>query len=275
SYDRFHRQMGGVPVTCVVELKIDRVAFSLTYEKGLFIVGATRGDGQRGDDVTHNLRTIRELPLRLETKAPPGLLEARGEVYMTTEELARLNKERTAKGLEPFANPRNSAAGTLKLLDPRLAAQRHLRLFTYSLGATEGVTVKSHQEALALLRQYGFPVNPHIHSFDSIEAVIAHCNEWAEKRHDLPYETDGMVIKINDFDQQRRLGTTSKAPRWLVAYKYEAEQGLTKVLAIEVQVGKTGTLTPVAHLEPVQLAGTTVSRASLHNADEIARKDIR
>jgi DNA ligase (NAD+) len=272
---RVRKTLRDESVTYVGELKIDGVATSLVYENGLFTVGATRGDGERGDDVTHNLRTIRGLPLRLKTDKPPPLFEARGEVYMTIEELARLNKERTAKGLEPFANPRNSAAGTLKLLDPRQAAQRHLRLFTYSLGAIEGVDVMTHLDSLDLLRRYGFPVNPNVASFDGIEAVIKHCDAWADKRHELPYETDGMVIKVNDFDQRQRLGFTSKAPRWMVAYKFEAEQALTKLISIEVNVGKTGTLTPVAHLEPVQLAGTTVSRASLHNADEIARKDIR
>jgi DNA ligase (NAD+) len=272
---RVRKLLPGETVTYVVELKIDGVAISLTYEDGLFTVGATRGDGERGDDVTHNLKTIRGLPLRLRADHPPKLFEARGEVYMTREDLARLNRDRLAKDLEPFANPRNSAAGSLKLLDPRLCAERRLRLFTYSLGATQGTTAQTHFEALDLLRRYGFPVNPHIRACETIDQAIAHCDEWAERRHELTYETDGMVIKVNDFDQQRRLGATSKAPRWVVAFKYAAEQALTKLLKIEVQVGKTGILTPVAHLEPVQLAGTTVSRASLHNADEIARKDIR
>ena len=198
----------------------------------------------------------------MRAKSPPALFEARGEVYMTREELARLNRDRISRNLEPFANPRNSAAGSLKLLDPRLAAERRLRLFTYALGAVDGVEVKTHWEVLELLRDYGFPVSPDIAKFDNIEAVVSHCMSWAERRHDLPYETDGMVIKVNDRAQQRRLGTTSKAPRWVVAYKYEAEQALTKLLKIEVQVGKTGILTPVAYLEPVKLAGTTVSRAS-------------
>jgi len=272
---RVRKLLPGEPVEYVVELKIDGVAISLTYEQGLFKVGATRGDGERGDDVTHNLKTIRELPLRLRAAQPPALLEARGEVYMTRAELARLNRDRIAKNLEPFANPRNSAAGSLKLLDPRLSAERRLRLFVYSLGAVEGVAVKTHWEALQLLREYGFPLNPNTARFDNIDAVLEHCTSWAERRHDLPYETDGMVIKVNDLGQQRRLGATSKAPRWVVAFKYAAEQALTKLLKVEVQVGKTGILTPVAHLEPVKLAGTTVSRASLHNADEIARKDIR
>jgi DNA ligase (NAD+) len=272
---RVKKLLGGEAVTYVVELKIDGVAISLTYEKGLFTVGATRGDGEQGDDVTHNLKTINGLPLRLHTKSPPPLFEARGEVYMNREDLAKLNRERIANNLEPFANPRNSTAGSLKLLDPRLAAKRHMRLFTYALGAHQGVEVKTHLDGLALLRKFGFPVNPHIESFDSIDKVINYCHSWSEKRHGLPYDTDGMVIKVNDYGQQRKLGTTSKAPRWVVAFKFQAEQGLTKLLDITLQVGKLGTLTPVAHLEPVKLAGTTVSRASLHNADYITTKDIR
>src|SRR5262245_21770293 len=272
---RVRKLLAGEPVTYVVELKIDGVAISLTYEDGAFTVGATRGDGEQGDDVTHNLRTLRELPLHLRTKRPPALVEARGEVYMTREELVRINRDRAAKGLEPFANPRNSTAGTLKMLDPRLSAERRLRLFAYALGATEGVTVKTHLESLDLLRQYGFPVSPHIRAFDDIAGVLDYCESWKDRRNELPYETDGLVIKVNDFGQRRRLGVTSKAPRWVVAYKFAAEQGLTRLLKIELQVGKLGTLTPVAHLEPVRLAGTTVSRASLHNEDFIKSKDIR
>jgi DNA ligase (NAD+) len=272
---RIKKLLGGEPVTYVVELKIDGVAMSLIYEDGLFTLGATRGDGERGDDVTHNLKTVGGVPLRLHTDSPPALLEARGEVYMNREDLAKLNRERVAQNLEPFANPRNSTAGSLKLLDPRLCAKRHLRLFAYSLGIGEGVTVKTHQEGLALLRRYGFPVNPNVESFDAIDKVIDYCHSWEAKRHDLPYDTDGMVIKVDDFEQRRRLGMTSKAPRWVVAFKFAAEQGLTKLLSIDLQVGKLGTLTPVANLAPVKLAGTTVKRASLHNADYIKTKDIR
>lgn len=272
---RVHKLLGGETIEYVVELKIDGVAISLTYEKGRFTVGATRGDGERGDDVTHNLKTVMGLPLRLRGSHSPALFEARGEVYMNRADLARLNRERVDQGLEPFANPRNSTAGSLKLLDPRLCAKRRLRLFTYAQGALEGIKPKNHTEILDFLRQFGFPVNGNIEVFDSIDKAIEYCDSWAERRNDLPYETDGMVVKVNDLEQRRRLGTTSKAPRWVVAYKFAAEQALTKLLTIEVSVGKTGTLTPVAHLEPVQLAGTTVKRASLHNADEIARKDIR
>jgi DNA ligase (NAD+) len=272
---RVRKLLGGAAVSYVVELKIDGVAVSLSYEDGLFTVGATRGDGEMGDDVTHNLRTIGSVPLQLRTNSPPKLFEARGEVYLERAELARINRERTNKGLEVFANPRNLAAGTLKMLDPRVAAQRRLRLFTYALGVCEGVEVKTHREALDRMRGYGFPVNPHIETFDSIDEVIAYCDSWAGRRSELAYDTDGMVIKVNDFAQQRRLGSTSKAPRWVVAYKFAAEQALTKLLKIELQVGKLGTLTPVGHLEPVRLAGTTVKRASLHNADYLESKDIR
>ncbi|HEV3203237.1 MAG TPA: NAD-dependent DNA ligase LigA [Gemmataceae bacterium] len=276
EFDRRVRKLvPGEPVIYVIELKIDGVAISLTYEKGLFTVGTTRGDGERGDDVTHNLKTINELPLRLRTAKPPDLFETRGEVYMTRDDLIRINRDRKDKGLEPFANPRNSAAGALKLLDPRLCAERHLRLFTYGVQGGDGLDVASHLDGLELLRKYGFPVNRHIASFDHMDQVIEYCLSWDKRRQELPYDTDGLVIKVNDFDQQRRLGATSKAPRWVVAYKFAAEQALTKLLAIEVQIGKTGMVTPVAQLEPVQLSGTTVSRASLHNADEITRKDIR
>lgn len=270
---RVRKQLPGEKVTYVIELKIDGVAVSLTYEDGMFKVGATRGDGEHGDDVTHNLKTIAGVPLRLRMPKPPALFEARGEVYMHRADLVKLNQVREQQGLERWANPRNTVAGGLKLLDPRQAAQRHLRLFTYSVLGVEGV--KTHLEALELLKSAGFPVNPNTAHFDSIDEVIAYCNSWADRRNDLPYDTDGMVIKVNDGGQQRRLGATSKSPRWVVAYKFAAEQALTKLLDVEFSVGKTGNLTPVAHLDPVQLAGTTVQRASLHNADIIAEKDIR
>jgi DNA ligase (NAD+) len=270
---RVRKLLPDTAVTYVVELKIDGVAMSLTYEGGIFTVGATRGDGEQGDDVTHNLKTINEVPLRL--PEAPKLFEARGEVYMTRADFASINRKRVAAGDEPAANPRNFAAGSLKMLDPKKSRERRLRFFAYALGPCEGVEVKTHLESLDLLKRFGFPVNPNIASFDTIDAVIEYCNSWATKRHDLPYETDGMVIKVNDFAQRRRLGTTSKSPRWVMAYKFAAEQGITKLVSIDIQVGKLGTLTPVANLEPVKLAGTTVSRASLHNADFLAAKDIR
>jgi DNA ligase (NAD+) len=272
---RVRKILGNEPVRYVVELKFDGVAISLTYENGLFTVGATRGNGEQGDDVTHNLKTVGGLPLRLRTDSPPPLLEARGEVYISRADFAKLNAARVAAGERPFENPRNLTAGSLKMLDPKVAAKRRMRLFAYDLGLVEGVTVKSHHATLKLLRDYGFPVNPHVESFDDIEGVIAYTETWDKKRAELPYETDGLVVKVDDHDQRRRLGVRSKAPRWVVAYKFAAEQALTKLREISLSVGKTGTLTPVAHLDPVRLAGTTVSRASLHNADFIANKDIR
>src|SRR5262249_11042877 len=227
------------------------------------------------DDVTHNLRTVRDLPLRLHTDDPPALFEVRGEIYMTREDLVRVNQDRQAKGLEPYANPRNLSAGSLKLLDPKLCAERRLRLFAYGMGAVEGTKIATHRELLDRLRQYGFPVNPHTATFDSIEAVIEYCTGWEKRLGDLPYETDGLVIKVDDFGQRRRLGATSKAPPWVVAYKFEQEQAITRLQDSVVDVGKNGVLTPVAHLEMVQLAGTRVSRASLHNAEYIRSKDIR
>jgi DNA ligase (NAD+) len=270
---RVRRLLNDEPVKYVVELKIDGVAMSLTYVDGAFTTGATRGDGEQGDDVTHNLKTMRDVPLRL----PESLahFEARGEVYMTRADFALYNRERIERGLEPAANPRNLSAGSLKLLDPKESRRRRLRFFAYALGPCEGIEVENHLDGLALLERFGFQVNPYIESVDNIDAVIEYCNSWSTKRHDLPYETDGMVIKVNDFAQRKRLGTTSKSPRWVIAFKFAAEQALTKLVSIEVHVGKLGTLTPVANLEPVKLAGTTVSRASLHNADFIESKDIR
>jgi DNA ligase (NAD+) len=273
---RVRKALGKQPVQYVVELKIDGVAVSLTYTDGLLTLGATRGSGKAGDDITENLKTVRGVPLRLRTDKPPTLFEARGEVYMSKADFARLNEEVASHGEERYANPRNLTSGSLKQLDSRITAKRRLRLFAYSIGVVEGVTLPSHLEALHLLREYGFPVNAKIRSFDTIEEVIAYCDSWAEKRFDLPYETDGMVIKVNDFEQQRRLGSTSKEPRWAAAYKFEAEQAITKIREIKADVGKYGELTPVAHFDPpVQLCGTTVSRATLHNAAQIEQKDIR
>ena len=263
-------------VDYVVELKIDGVAMSLTYEDGLLAIGATRGDGEAGDDVTHNLRTMPDVPLRLNTPTPPARFEVRGEVYLSRAELIRINRDRTDRGEKPYENCRNLTAGSLKLLDPKQSAGRKLRLFAYALGAVDGVDLASHRDSLAAMARFGFPVNPHIETRDSIDGVIDYITSWAEKRHDLPYDTDGMVIKVDSFGQRERLGYTSKFPRWARAYKFAAEQAVTRLARVEVQVGRTGKLTPVAHFDPpVRLAGTTVARASLHNADEMARKDVR
>lgn len=269
------KALGKEKPSYIVELKIDGVAISLIYENGILTAGVTRGDGEKGDDVTHNLKTVGGVPLKLNTKKPPALLEVRGEVYMARANFARINEQRVKEGLDKFANPRNSAAGSLKLLDPKLCAARKLSLFAYAIGAMEGITVQSQSETLKLLHDFGFPVNSNATKFNSIDEVIAHCDSWNEKRHDLPYDTDGMVIKVNDLSQREKLGMTTKSPRWVVAYKFAAEQALTRLLKIELQIGKQGTLTPVAHLEPVHLAGSTVARASLHNEDYLKTKDIR
>ncbi len=275
---RARKFLSGEGVRYVAELKFDGVSVSLTYEEGRLVRGATRGDGERGDDITANLRTIRAIPLELEKPKAgplPRLMELRGEVYMPRASFERLNREKEKAGEPLFANPRNGTAGTLKQLDPRIVAQRDLSIFCYGVGAVEGGSFSTHHEVLEFLRGAGLPVNPHFKRCAGIEEAIACCAEWEAKRKGLGYETDGMVLKVDDLAQQRRLGVTAKSPRYMIAYKFPAERAITRLERIEVQVGRTGTLTPVAHLEPVLLAGTTVSRASLHNEDEIRRKDVR
>jgi DNA ligase (NAD+) len=261
----------------IVEHKIDGVSASLLYEKGRFTMGLTRGDGTRGDDITHNLRTIRDIPLRLLTQQGevPDLLEIRGEVYMTNSELSRLNKVQSELGERIFANCRNAAAGTLKLLDPRQSGRRLLRFFAHSEGQLAGLSLQTHSDFLDLIRGYGIAVVPHSKPFDTMNEVLTYCKETLESRGELDYETDGLVIKVNSIVQRNQLGHTSKSPRWVIAYKVELWQASTRIQNIDVQVGKTGMLTPVADLQTVEIAGTKVSRANLHNADEIARKDIR
>jgi DNA ligase (NAD+) len=265
----------GEPVRYVLELKVDGVAVSLRYEDCRIVLGATRGDGERGDDITANLKTVREIPLVLRD-CPAPLLEVRGEVYMTNSELLRLNELRRAAGEKIlFMNPRNSTAGSLKLLDSRLCAQRRLRFVSHGLGEYQGIDETSYYAMTLLMKSWGIPVTPHTARYDSIDEVIEHARRWNDQRNTLDFQTDGLVVKVDDLDQRERLGARSKSPRWTIAFKYEAEQAVTRLIAIRVQVGKTGKLTPVAELEPVLLAGTTVKRASLHNADELERKDIR
>ncbi len=260
----------------VVELKIDGVSISLLYEKGRFIQGATRGDGFSGDDITVNLKTIRSLPLIVKKDArPPGLFEARGEVYMSRKTFEKINKEKEKEGDEVFANPRNACAGSLKLLDSSEVAKRHLNMWMYGVGYIERASFKTQFEALQFLKESGFRTSPHIKKCHSIEEVIKYCDEWEDKKDSLDYDIDGMVIKVDSFDYQKKLGQTSKSPRWMIAYKFPAERKETMLEDIIVQVGRTGTLTPVAVLKPVELSGSTVSRATLHNQDEILRKDIR
>ncbi|MBI3322998.1 MAG: NAD-dependent DNA ligase LigA [Candidatus Omnitrophica bacterium] len=270
---RVRKFLSGESVRYVAELKFDGVSVSLTYEKGRLTRGATRGDGEQGDDITANLRTIRAIPLILPKM--PRLIEVRGEVYMPRAGFERLNRDRQREGEPPFANPRNGAAGTLKQLDARIVARRDLSMFCYGVGAVEGGSFSTHGEVLEFLRAAGLPVNPHFKRCAGIEEAIAYCGQWGARRKGLGYDTDGMVLKVDDLGQQRRLGVTAKSPRYMIAYKFPAERAVTRLERIEVQVGRTGTLTPVAHLEPVLLAGTTVSRASLHNEDEIRRRDVR
>jgi DNA ligase (NAD+) len=256
----------------VVELKVDGLAVSLQYEDGVLVRGATRGDGEVGEDITHNLRTVKSIPLHLRR---PLTLEARGEVYMPRSSFLRLNEEREAAGLPLFANPRNAAAGSLRQLDPKVAAARNLDMVTYGLGYSPALQPASHMEALITMKELGLRINPHIAILRELEDVVDYCESWREKRYQLPFDIDGLVIKINDLALQQQLGTTAKSPRWAIAYKFPAEQATTKVLGITVQVGRIGTLTPIAELSPVKLAGTVVKRASLHNEDILREKDVR
>jgi len=259
-----------------VELKIDGVSISIVYEDGLLKTGATRGSGEIGDDVTHNLRTIPGIPLRLNSKKPPKLFEVRGEIYMTRAELVRINAQKVAAGEDPYANTRNLTAGTLKQLDPKESAKRKLRLFAYGTGVMDGVEIATQRELFDKLREFGFPVNDSTVFCATVDEVLAQVDIWNTKRHDLPYDTDGLVVKLDRFDQRKRLGATSKVPKWAKAYKFEAEQGITKLHNVAFEIGKYGELTPVAEFDPpVQLAGTQVRRASMHNASWVEKRDVR
>jgi DNA ligase (NAD+) len=274
--DRVRRGLGTPAavgaVEYVAELKIDGLSIALTYEDGRLTRAATRGNGTTGEVVTHNARTIRAIPLDLGGGAA-ARLEVRGEVYLPKSAFEKANAERAAAGEPVFANPRNTAAGMLRNLDPSLVAKRGLRAFVYQLVAPE--VPPTHADTLTLLRHWGMPVEPHWRICGGIDEVIAFCAEWADARRTLDFETDGVVVKLNDVERRRALGTTSKFPRWAVAFKFPAEQKTTRLLAIEVNVGRTGAVTPFAVLDPVFVAGSTISMATLHNADDIARKDIR
>lgn len=270
---RVRQDLGGEDLEYVVELKIDGLAVNLIYEHGQFIRGVTRGDGRVGEDITNNVRTIRTIPLHIDSDSPH--IEIRGEVYMPIDSFARLNAQRRDDELEPFANPRNAAAGSLRQLDPKITAQRKLAFFAYALGGTVGIEIHSQEELLADLKAFHFQVNPEYRKFKTMKDVIAFIHTWDERRDTLPYATDGMVVKVNSFAQQARLGNTVKIPRWAIAYKFPPEQAKTNVLDISITLGRTGVLTPAADLQPVRLAGTTVKRATLHNEDYIKEKDIR
>ena len=271
---RVQKHVGNEAVEWVMELKIDGVAAALVYEDGLLARAVTRGNGEVGDDVTHNVRTIHDVPLRL-AGSPPPRLEVRGEVYMTNSELVQLNLQRARQDLPAYANTRNVTAGTIRLQDPRVCAERHLRFFCHGVGYCEALQSQNHMAFLQELQSFGLPATPHVRLFKSADEVLGSIDQVQESLSDLDFEVDGLVLKVNRFDLREELGATSKSPRWVVAYKIEKYEAVTRLNEIRVQVGKTGTVTPVAELEPVQLAGTTVSRASLHNAEEIARKDIR
>jgi DNA ligase (NAD+) len=271
---RVQKGLAGKDYDYVVELKIDGLAVSLRYEKGSLVTAATRGDGRTGDDVTANVRTIKSVPLKLNGNVP-DVLEVRGEVYMPASAFLELNNLRAGAGEPPFANPRNAAAGSLKLLDPKITAERNLAFFAYSIGEISQTLADEHWLTLNKLKEFGLPVNPNIKTAINIDEVIKICLDWEKDREPLDYQIDGMVIKLNRLDQRDVLGATGRAPRWCISYKFAAEQAETKLLSIDVQVGKSGILTPVANLEPVLLAGTTVKRASLHNFDELDRLDVR
>ena len=273
--ERTYKLLDGEPVEWVVELKIDGVAVSLLYENGLLVRGLTRGNGRVGDDITHNMRTVRDIPLRLAGDSVPPVLEVRGEIYMRNSDLVLLNQLQKRKGEPPYANTRNVTAGSIRLLDPRVCDERRLRLFCHGVGYCEGLKAATHMQFLDELAGFGLPVSPRVECFDTFDAALEHCQSLIEGLHELDFEIDGLVLKVNRFEQRERLGSTAKSPRWVIAYKFEKYEATTRLNEIRVQVGKTGTITPVAELVPVELAGTTVSRASLHNADEIERKDVR
>jgi len=287
AFDERSKRFAGIrkdeDIEYVCELKFDGLAVSLTYVNGIYTAGATRGDGYRGENVTENLRTIKSIPMNLrhtkreapEVKPIPSFMEVRGEVILTHVEFQRINEERELTGEPTFANPRNAAAGSVRQLDPRVTAKRNLTMFCYGVGAYEGVDFETHYEILVALGDWGFKVNPNFKVCRNIDEVVEYIREWETKKEELEYDIDGMVVKANSLALQSRLGYVARSPRWAIAYKYPAHQATTKVINIRVQVGRTGALTPVADLEPVEVGGVTVSRATLHNEDEIRRKDVR
>src|SRR5690625_1278052 len=272
AFDRRIREAVNKTFKYVCELKIDGLAVSLRYENGKFIQGATRGDGYTGEDITQNLKTIKSIPLMINEEET---IEVRGEAYMPKSAFLSLNEQREKEGLEIFANPRNAAAGSLRQLDPKIAASRHLSIFVYNVGKWDAAFIPTHSERLQYLRKLGFKTNVETKTFESIEDVIEYTKEWTIKRSELDYEIDGIVIKVDDIELQEQLGFTARNPRWAIAFKFPAEEAVTKVRDIELSVGRTGVITPTAILDPVQVAGTTVQRASLHNEDLIIEKDIR
>ncbi|MEQ8523584.1 NAD-dependent DNA ligase LigA [Gracilimonas sp.] len=271
---RVKKILGHEDYEYMVELKFDGASLRLRYENGSLVLGATRGDGEQGDDITNNVKTIRDIPLTLQGDYPE-IVEVRGEAYMEREAFARMNQHREEEGLSVFANPRNSTAGSLKMQDPKAVSQRPIRFFAFDMLLDEEDDALTQYRKAELLEEFGLPVSEYHRVCSSVDEVHKIIKEWDDLRHKLPYETDGVVIKVNQSHLREELGTTSKFPRWAIAYKFKAEQATTTINEITLQVGRLGTITPVAELEPVELAGTTVKRASLHNEDEIQRKDIR
>ena len=281
--DKIHRFLG-VPMDTSIEMvaepKIDGLGFSAWYENGVFVSGATRGDGMVGEDITENLKTISELPKKLKAgtdlfDAPPKILDIRGEVYMSKKDFLALNTHQQEVKEKIFANPRNAAAGSLRQLDANITAKRHLQIFAYALGTYEGNSFKTHWDFLQSLKNWGFPVNPLIRLCHTTKEMLDFFYEIGEKRASLPYDIDGVVYKVNDFTLQKRLGFIARSPRWAIAHKFPAEQATTRLNKIRIQVGRTGAMTPVADLEPINVGGVLVQHATLHNADELKRKDIR
>ncbi len=269
------RGLEGEPYEYYVDPKVDGVSAAVRYEDGMLVLGATRGDGRTGDDITANIRTIRAIPLRLRGTDWPRVLEARGEVYWPRPLFDAHNEQRESQGLERFANPRNATAGSLKSLDPKVIAQRGLAFVAHGLGVVEDAAFTTAEEVFAAFKRWGIPVSPYGRVCVNIDEVLRFIADWDRKRHELEFETDGLVIKVNRLDQRERLGATSRCPRWCIAYKYAAEQAESRLLAVDFQVGKQGTITPRAVMEPVQLSGTTVRHASLHNFDQVERLDVR
>jgi len=273
--NRIYRLLGRIDAAFSCELKMDGIAISALYEEGLFVQGVSRGDGRKGDDITANMRTITSLPLRLYGKTIPHRMELRGEVFMPHLAFQNLNKEKIAAGEEPWANPRNAAGGSLKLLDPRIAATRQLAVIFYGIAAAAPPLTVSQRQSHVILRELGLPTLPLVDSCRSLEEIWAFAEQVRLVRSQLPFDIDGIVIKLDDLQQQQYIGATGKHPRWAIAYKFAAERAATRLRAITVQVGRTGILTPVAELNPILLAGSIIARATLHNSDEVKRKDIR
>ncbi len=274
-HQRVTKLLGGAPSKYVAELKIDGLAIALRYEKGMFVSGGTRGDGTVGENITPNLRTIRSIPLKL-TGRVPDVLEVRGEVYMRRSDFDRMNERRIAAGEPVFANPRNAAAGAVRQLDPRITASRPLRFFAYGIGEVKpSLDAGTQWHLLELFKSYGLPVNREARHFEDFESLAAFCDSWESKRTSIDYGIDGVVVKIDSLEQQRRLGFVGRDPRWAIAFKFPAEEAQTRLISIEVNVGRTGSVNPYAVLEPVQVSGVTVSTATLHNEDYVRQKDIR